>query len=302
MCGRRRAGAQVVKTRLHRDEPLPSSLFRLVPTLFPFQTPPSDQPPPFGLVSQRRRLRRPRRPWSVVKLPHETFLMSNGGGPPSLFAVSTLPLPPAISSPRPFAVSFTSTLALQRRLPRGEPFLLFLPFLPSVSVYSVVLPCFSPPFPPFSPRQPYLSISWYRGVFSKGRLFLSIFLSPFLPLPISLFLSFSPSAFLSFSPSHSHFPSPFSSPRDSSFTVNDHVGRRGAIARGRVECRITSGHGAINARIMLNIARLSAFPTTTRVHSFPGPHPSCRTAPGTRRGTPMTLPLPVMATPIRRIA
>lgn len=50
----------------------------------------------------------------------------------------------------------------------------------------------------------------------------------------------------------------FCFPRGSPRGVND---RRGAIARCCVECRITSGRGAINARIMFNIARLSGLAT-----------------------------------------
>lgn len=53
----------------------------------------------------------------------------------------------------------------------------------------------------------------------------------------------------------------FCFPRGSPRGVNDRVGRRGAIARCCVECRITSGRGAINARIMFNIARLSGLAT-----------------------------------------
>lgn len=270
MCRRRRV--EVVKTRLHhgRGHPLSSSLLSHFGSfsLGRARPPRIVQAP----VSQRRRLRRPWRPRSLVKLPHETFLMSNGGRLPSLFAVSALPLPPPSTSAtlrRFFA--FTTVSPSHPRIavsPAGEPFprlsffhsfvhFLFIPQRRPPSLPSC--PPLTPPPPATVHGHPYLSISSsYRGVFSKGR----------------------------------HLSLLFSAGRSS--RPNDRAGRRGAIARADASnAGLRAAATAINARIMLNIAGYLAAPR--RAASilagppvFPGraiaPLPSRRTAAGTRGG------------------
>ena len=178
-------------------------------------------------------------------MPHETFLMSNGGEPPSLSLFSPILLS-NLSNPlslflSPFFIPITTFHTRPCPIPCSIPLFISLYLRSFVDTYSVLPSAsISPsrsnsaiPHPLPSPRSSlhssffslYLSISWYRGGVFEG----------------------SPHSFVFRGALHAG--------------VNDRVGRRGAIARCCVECRITSGRGAINARIMFNIARLSGLAT-----------------------------------------
>lgn len=171
---------------------------------------------------------RPWRPLSVVKLPHETFLMSNHGDlRPSLsssLSISPSRLSSSSLSPAPLRLpSLTLFLFKQLFLFLAVRSSVFLPFRTFADLYPT-----SPVSPPT--RHP------PRGLFSEGRFSLFCF-SAGLPPPDFV--------------------------ADARTTAM--VAATLAIVRRRsAECRITSGCDAINARIMLNIARLSN--TGERLH------------------------------------
>jgi len=118
-------------------------------------------PAPF----ERCRLPRPRRPLPVVKLPHETFLMSNHGDLRLSLSLSLflfLSLFSLYPLPSPSSASFIQLF-------------LFLTVYPSVFLLFRTFADLSPAFPPVS----------RRGLFSEGRFSLFCF-SARLPPPNSV--------------------------------------------------------------------------------------------------------------------
>lgn len=192
--------------------------------------------------------------------------MSNGGEPPSLFSLDINSLFPQ----RPPLLVPSSFLYLSPSLFR-QPILCFL--------FSSRQPLFRPSLFHSFVRFPFISFYRFPSPLSRPPLrdyHRALFDSGLLSLPRDhpasfFFPSIYPSLGIAacFRRVGSLFCFPLGSPRG----VNDRVGRRGAIARGCVECRITSGRGAINARIMFNIAGYLVSPrctasTVTRILFF----------------------------------
>lgn len=145
---RSRKNSRVPYPRPRSSSPSGSPLLAFVPAF------PRTLPAPF----ERRRPRRPWPPLPVVKLPHETFLMSNRGDL-RLFPSLSFPLFPSLSPPSPVLPLPPTTISLSRSPSVGlslvsyfcGPFSCACPFRPAIGLFSegrFSLFCFSTLLPP----------------------------------------------------------------------------------------------------------------------------------------------------------